>query len=162
VNDLLDKAVELGGADYDLKKKYDFRRIVIEREYQPDLPPIPCSMVQIQQVLLNLLGNAAHAMGDRSPDAPPAKIILRSALEGDMVCIEVEDNGPGIDETTQHRIFEPFFTTKATGEGTGLGLSLSYFIIVNNHGGTISVVSAHGQGTRFIIRLPLQADAPAA
>ncbi|KAF0235043.1 MAG: multi-sensor signal transduction histidine [Desulfovibrionaceae bacterium] len=162
VNDLLDKAVELGGADYDLKKKYDFRRIVIEREYHLDLPLIPCSMVQIQQVLLNLLGNAAHAMGDRSPGAPPARIILRSALEGDMVRIEVEDNGPGIDETTQHRIFEPFFTTKATGEGTGLGLSLSYFIIVNNHGGTIRVVSAPGKGTRFIIRLPLQADAPAA
>ena len=57
--------------------------------------------------------------------------------------------------------FEPFFTIKATGEGTGLGLSLSYFIIVNNHGGTISAVSAHGQGTRFFIRLSFQADAPA-
>ena len=162
VNDLLDKAVELGGADYDLKKKYDFRRIVIERDYHPDLPPIPCSMVQIQQVLLNLLGNAAHAMGDKSPDAPPATIILRSALEEDMVVIEVEDNGPGIDEATQRRIFEPFFTTKATGEGTGLGLSLSYFIIVNNHGGTISVVSVPGKGTRFIIRLPIKEHAPAA
>lgn len=111
-------------------------------------------------MLLNLLGNAAHAMADRPKDAPPPRIVLRSALEKGMVRIEVEDNGPGIDEATQRRIFEPFFTTKATGEGTGLGLSLSYFIIVNNHGGTISVVSAPGQGSRFIIRLPIQAHAP--
>jgi len=162
MNDLLDKAVDLGSTDYDLKKKFDFRRIAIEREYQMDLPSIPCSMVEIQQVFLNLLGNAAHAMAVRPPDSPPPRIVLRSALDEDAVRIEVEDNGPGIDEATQRRIFEPFFTTKATGEGTGLGLSLSYFIIVNNHGGSISVVSAPGQGTRFVIRLPLRADTPEA
>ncbi|MFP5223273.1 MAG: PAS domain S-box protein [Acidobacteriota bacterium] len=159
VNALLDKAVELAATDYDLKKKFDFRRILIEREYQPDLPPVPCNTVQIQQVLLNLLGNAAHAMGDRPQDSPPPRIVLRSALEGGMVRIEVEDNGPGLDDATQRRIFEPFFTTKAAGEGTGLGLSLSYFIIVNNHGGSIGVVSTPGMGSRFTIRLPLRDSA---
>lgn len=129
----------------------------MEREYKLDLPPIPCSMRQIQQALLNPLGNAALAMAVRYREAPPARRIPRSAPKGNLVCIEVEDNGPGIDETTPRRIFEPFFTTKATGEGTGLGLPLSNFIIENNHGGAISAVSAHGQGTRFF-RLSFQAS----
>ena len=72
-----------------------------------------------------------------------------------MAQIEVEDNGPGMDRRTQQRIFEPFFTTRDVGEGTGLGLFVWYFIITNNHGGTIEVDSAPGRGARFIIRLPL-------
>jgi signal transduction histidine kinase len=69
--------------------------------------------------------------------------------------MEIEDNGPGMDEAIRKRVFEPFYTTKPVGEGTGLGLSVSYFIITENHGGKIAVESQPGKGTKFIIRLPL-------
>ena len=72
-----------------------------------------------------------------------------------MLHMEIEDNGPGMDEKTRKRIFEPFFTTKPVGVGTGLGLSVSYFIITENHGGEMSVESTPGSGTKFIILLPL-------
>ena len=113
LNLLLDKSVELCATDYDLKKMYDFRKIHIEREYAPDLPEVPCSKTQIQQVLMNLLRNAAHAL--RGSPAP--RITLRSMREAGSVRIEVEDNGPGMDEVTRRKIFEPFFTTKPVGEG---------------------------------------------
>ena len=72
--------------------------------------------------------------------------------------MEIEDNGPGMDEDTRKRVFEPFFTTKPVGAGTGLGLSVSYAIITNNHRGTMEVESEPGQGTRFIIRLKLNRE----
>ena len=70
--------------------------------------------------------------------------------------IEIEDNGPGMDETTRRRVFEPFFTTKATDRGTGLGLSVSYFIVTENHGGEMRVESVRDKGTKFVIWLPLE------
>lgn len=84
------------------------------------------------------------------------RFVLRVTLQGKMACIEIEDNGPGMPEGRRKRIFEPFFTTKNVGEGTGLGLSVSYFIVVENHGGTLEVDSAPGQGALFIIRLPVE------
>ena len=72
------------------------------------------------------------------------------------MCIEIEDNGPGMDESTRNKVFEPFFSTKAVGMGTGLGLSVSYFIIKENHGGSMTVESRLGEGTKFIINLPLK------
>ncbi len=75
---------------------------------------------------------------------------------GGRVCIEIEDNGPGMDEATRRRIFEPFFTTKPTDRSTGLGLSVSYFIITENHNGEMRVESTPGAGSKFIIRLPLE------
>jgi len=74
---------------------------------------------------------------------------------GNLLRLEIEDNGPGIDQETRKRIFEPFFTTKPVGVGTGLGLSVSYFIITENHQGELTVESRPGEGTKFIIRLPL-------
>ena len=73
-----------------------------------------------------------------------------------MLCIEVEDNGPGMPEAVRKRVFEPFFTTKGVGFGTGLGLSVSYFIITENHNGTMTLESMPGSGTKFVIRLPLE------
>ncbi len=105
---------------------------------------------------MNLLRNAAQAMSAPHPDKAPAKIVLRTLHEGSSARIEVEDNGPGMDETMRRKIFEPFFTTKAPGVGTGLGLSVSYFIITSAHGGSISVESALGEGSTFTIRLPLE------
>jgi len=156
--EVLEMAVTLCNNDYDLKKKYDFRRIQIVREYQPGVSRVPCNASQIEQVAINLLRNAAQAMaGWKGTDAPA--ITLRTRQESGFVRIEIEDNGPGLDEETRKRIFEPFFTTKSVGAGTGLGLSVSYFIVSTHHHGTIDVESAPGQGTTFIIRLPMETEA---
>ena len=81
--------------------------------------------------------------------------MLRVRSLGEAVRIEIEDNGPGMSEESRKRVFEPFFTTKKVGEGTGLGLSVSYFIVVENHGGQMEVESVPGQGTTFTVVLPL-------
>jgi polar amino acid transport system substrate-binding protein len=155
VNSILEKAVALCCTDFDLKKNYDFRSTLIERDFAPGLPEVPCSVTQVQQVFLNILANAAHAMAEDPGEGPP-RIVLRTRRETEHVRAEIEDNGPGMDENVRRKIFEPFFTTKPHGEGTGLGLSVSYFIIVNNHKGSIEVDSWPGRGTRFTIRLPLR------
>jgi PAS domain S-box-containing protein len=160
VEELLDNSVELASTDYDLKKKYDFRHVRIVREYDQDVPPVFCSRTEIEQVVLNLLKNAAQAMATKNYDVQEQKptITLRIARDWDRVVITVEDNGPGMEEPVRKRVFEPFFTTKGTGQGTGLGLSVSYFIISTNHGGSISVESSPGEGTRFVIGLPAYKD----
>ena len=93
-------------------------------------------------------------MRESEQKAEGPKLIFRIQANDNMAQIEIEDNGPGMDEGVQKRIFEPFFTTKEVDKGTGLGLSLSYFIIVDDHGGEMSVESTLGQGTKFIIKLP--------
>jgi len=116
---------------------------------------VPCVPMEIEQVIINLLRNAAQAMASHpNPPADP-RIILRLRAEGKMAVIEVDDNGPGIAEKDRRKVFEPFYTTKKPGEGTGLGLSVSYFIITRNHGGTIRVESEPGKGAKFIISLPM-------
>ena len=158
MDELLDKTLELAATDYDLKKHYDFRKIEILREYEKNLPGVPCEAVKIQQVLLNILRNGAEAMQEKNIRKP--RFILRTMYEREQkfVRIEVEDNGPGMEEAVRKRVFEPFFTTKPPGVGTGLGLSVSYFIIVENHHGEIFVESQPGEGTKFVIRLPLERD----
>ncbi|MES9937004.1 MAG: PAS domain S-box protein [Sedimenticola sp.] len=151
---LIDRTLELASVDYDLKKKFDFRDIVIDRDYDPNIPPVLCIASEIQQVLLNLLRNAAQALSMQEDRDEPARIRLRTAMEESMVLIEVSDNGPGMDEATIQRVFEPFFTTRPPGQGTGLGLSVSYFIINDEHNGKLSVHSAPGEGTVFSILLP--------
>ncbi|MCP4350092.1 MAG: PAS domain S-box protein [Desulfobacterales bacterium] len=155
---LLDKTVELATHHYDLKKKYDFRHIEIIRDFSPDLPKVHCIATEIEQVILNLLRNSAQAMTTGKKNGEISYIVLRLKQDSNMVQIEVEDNGPGMNEITRKRIFEPFFTTKEVGVGTGLGLSVSYFIIVNNHKGKMSVESVPGKGARFIIQLPLKSE----
>ncbi|WP_051326938.1 two-component system sensor histidine kinase NtrB [Desulfatibacillum aliphaticivorans] len=152
---LLDHTIELASKDYDLKKKYDFRQIRMTRDYAPNLPYLYCVGGQIQQVVLNLLINIAQAMNENKEQERSPQITLRTALEPDMIRIEVEDNGPGMTPFVKKRIFEPFFTTKRPGKGTGLGLAVSYFIVTKTHHGTMHVESTPGQGATFIIRLPL-------
>ncbi len=115
-----------------------------------DIPDIECLPSQINQVLLNLVVNASHAMGDER-----GTITLTTSREDDHVIIKVEDNGSGIPPELLTRIFDPFFTTKPIGKGTGLGLSLSYGIVKKHHG-ELSVESRLGIGTCFKIRLPIQ------
>ncbi len=153
LSEVLEKAVELAANDYDLKKRYDFWSVEIIREYEPDLPVVPVITVEMEQVFLNLLKNAAQAMAANPPERKP-RITLRLRRERDYAVAEVEDNGPGMEETVLRRIFEPFFTTKGPGVGTGLGLSVSYMIVTQNHKGLISVESTPGTGTRFTVKLP--------
>ncbi len=149
---LLDATIELAANEYDIAKHYDFKKIKIMRDYQ-QLPPVRCQAGKIQQVILNLLKNAAQAMTSaRTPD-PQIRISL--SLADDSARITIADNGPGMSNEIRRRIFEPFFTTKEPGLGTGLGLSISYFIITEDHGGSMQVESQPGEGTRFSISLPL-------
>jgi PAS domain S-box-containing protein len=153
INELLDTVVRIASTDYDMKKTYDFKKIKIIKQYDARLPKIHCDRIEIEQVLLNLIKNATFAMAG-SDEGREQQIILRSMQEGGYVRLEIEDTGPGMDELTQRRIFEPFFTTKPIGIGTGLGLSVSYYIITEQHKGSISVDSEPGKGARFIIKLP--------
>ncbi|MCK5146148.1 PAS domain S-box protein [bacterium] len=162
ISELIEKTIVLAVTDYDMKRNYDFKMIKIIREYEGNLPLVPCEGGKIQQVLLNILRNGAQAMQEkkeRHEDAgtwEPCFIIrLAHEMEEHMLRIEIEDNGSGMDKETCKRAFEPFFTTKAVGVGTGLGLSVSYFIITENHNGMLSVESTPGKGAKFIIRLPI-------
>ncbi|MET0015118.1 MAG: ATP-binding protein [Sedimenticola sp.] len=157
VNEIIDKTLSLAEVDYDLKKRFDFHSITITKEYDNTLPEILCIASEIQQVLLNLFRNAAHALSDAGISPAEQAISVRTYKRSSTICIEVEDNGPGMDESVSKRIFEPFYTTKGVGEGTGLGLSISYFIIANEHNGNLSVDSTPGQGTTFLIELPMHA-----
>lgn len=115
-----------------------------------DLPEVECISSQINQVVMNLLVNAAHAIEDFG------EIIVRTRCDGNRAIIEVEDNGKGIAEENLHRIFEPFFTTKPVGKGTGLGLSLSFNIVQKHNGSITAEHAATGKGTCFRISLPLK------
>jgi signal transduction histidine kinase len=128
-----------------------------EVKYKADLvkdygaiPEVQCIVSEINQVVMNLVVNAAHAMGPER-----GKITVRTRAEGDKVWIEVADTGSGIPKDVLPRIFDPFFTTKSVGKGTGLGLSLSYGIIQEHHG-TIDVQTQFGKGTTFRVTLPLR------
>lgn len=152
---LIDQAVEIAGNDFDLTVGFDFKGQAIIRQFDPQLGPVPGTANELEQVLLNLLKNAAQAIHQRPDDSEPGRIILRTRLNPPWAEIQVEDNGIGMSENVRKRTFEPFFTTKEIGQGTGLGLSVSYFIITNNHKGQMEVHSTLGQGTCFTLRLPL-------
>ena len=156
--ELLDRTVELAANDYDLRKHYDFRGVTLVREYAPDVPDVPVVVVEIQQVLLNLLKNAAQAMVEQPAGRTPT-LTLRLRCEGGFAVLEIADNGPGMEAKVARRVFEPFFTTKRPGVGTGLGLSVSYMIVTQNHGGLISVAAAPGHGCTFTVKLPLHRPA---
>jgi GAF domain-containing protein len=131
----------------------------IEKHFDPMLPPVVVMPQEIGRVFLNLLSNAFQAVYARAQSAErgtyKAALALSTAMTGAGIEVRVRDNGTGIPEDVKQRIFEPFFTTKAAGEGTGLGLSLSHDIIVQGHGGSIGVESVAGEGTEFIIALPV-------
>lgn len=152
---VLERAVGLAATDYDMKKSYSFRSIEIIRCYATEPVPVDIALQEIEQVLLNILKNSAQAMADTSLLRPP-RIILRTGVAEGMALLEIEDNGPGMDEATRIRIFEPFFTTKEVGIGTGLGLSVAYAIITKGHHGSIEVRSQPGEGSCFRIKLPMR------
>jgi PAS domain S-box-containing protein len=126
--------------------------IVVKQDLAPDLPRIEAYGSELNQVWTNLLDNAADAMDGQG------RIQLRTSLTGDRVVVEVEDNGPGVPAHVQSQVFDAFFTTKAPGKGTGLGLNTSYNIVVDKHGGSITLDSEPGR-TRFVIELPVKRSA---
>ncbi len=155
MGDLISQTLDIAASDFNLKQGFDFKRIKIKQEIDPNLPPVPCIANEIQQVLLNLLKNAAQAISNREESSRQGLITINAHRENQQAIISVEDNGSGMPEDIRRRIFEPFYTTKDIGSGTGLGLSVSYFIITNNHHGSITVSSTPGVGTTFTIGLNL-------
>ena len=125
--------------------------------FQPDLPKIMVIPQDIGRVLLNLFNNAFYAVNQKQkklgPDYKP-EVIVTTSSENGQVAIKVKDNGIGIPDVIKEKIMQPFFTTKPTGEGTGLGLSLTYDMVVKGHGGIITVESIEGEGSEFMIKLP--------
>jgi two-component system NtrC family sensor kinase len=136
----------------------EYKHVAELRTQFDDLPAIPCFLGEINQVILNLLVNAAHAISDVVKDSGKlGKIDVRTRLDGEHVEISISDTGAGIPESARDKIFDPFFTTKEVGKGTGQGLSISRNVIVAKHGGTLRFESECGKGTTFFIRLPIGA-----
>ncbi len=151
---LLDETFELAKTDYDVKKQYDFKQVTVKRQYDLNLPMVSCDKGKIQQVFLNIIKNGVQAMQGAGLKSNEMVFTCRVFEQGTSVVASINDNGPGLTANIKKRIFEPFYTTKGVDQGTGLGLSVSYFIIVDDHGGQIEVESKPGQGTTIIIRLP--------
>jgi signal transduction histidine kinase len=119
------------------------------------MPAVECSATEVVQVLFNIIRNAAQAIARQEDRKDKGAISVSLHHENGQCVIDIQDNGPGMDAETKRRVFDPFFTTKEPGEGTGLGLAVSFQIIAVYHGGELSVASTPGQGTVFRIRLPL-------
>jgi signal transduction histidine kinase len=128
-----------------------------------EVPPVECYLGEINQVILNLLVNAAHAISDVVKDTGQlGRLTVRTRLDGDGVEISIGDTGTGIPESARENIFDPFFTTKEVGKGTGQGLAIARSVVVNKHGGTLRFETECGKGTTFFIRLPMDGRAAAA
>jgi signal transduction histidine kinase len=129
-----------------------------ETKFEATLAPINVVPQDIGRVILNLINNAFYAVNERQKKDKDSgykpRVTLKTSEQGDQVVIEVADNGTGMTEQIKEKIFQPFFTTKPTGEGTGLGLSLSYDIVTKGHGGTMEVLTREGEGSKIFVRLP--------
>ena len=131
-----------------------------------DVPPVPCFIGELSQVFLNLVVNAAHAIGERvAGTSERGRITVRSWAADASVYVSISDTGNGIPAEVAEHIYEPFFTTKEIGKGTGQGLSIGRATVVNRHGGAIDFNTKAGEGTTFTIRIPesgTAGDAPGA
>jgi signal transduction histidine kinase len=153
-------------ADADLNQAIRSTLVVARNEYKliadinvdlPELPPVLCHVGDINQVILNLVVNAAHAIGDKvAGTSDKGLITVKSRLDGDHVEIAIGDSGGGIPESIRSRVFDPFFTTKEVGRGTGQGLAIARSIVVDKHRGDLRFDSEAGKGTTFYVRLPLK------
>ena len=156
VNETFERALEILG------QQLKVRGIEVHRDLEPDLPLVLADPDRLEQVFINLLINARDAIEERWEQGDTVgkkkKISLKTSHKDGMVIIEVKDTGTGIPKTILGKIFEPFFTSKKVGQGTGLGLSISYGI-VQDYGGTIKVETREGDGSNFIIRLPVLSEA---
>ena len=127
--------------------------ITVEKSYA-GIPLVECFPGKLNQVFLNMMSNSIHAIVKKWADQPGGKLTLTTWADEYQVFVSIKDNGTGMDEYTKKKLFEPFFTTKEVGEGTGLGLSIAYNTI-KKHNGSIEVNSTEGEGTEFIIGVPI-------
>ena len=126
-------------------------------DFDSSLPPVPCLRDQFNQVILNMVVNAAQAIAaaNGSDNNQKGTITIQTRLAGEWAEIRVSDTGTGIPLEIQQKIFDPFFTTKEVGQGTGQGLAIARSVVVDKHGGRICVESEVGKGSTFVIQLPL-------
>ncbi|MEM1303493.1 MAG: ATP-binding protein, partial [Planctomycetota bacterium] len=132
----------------------------VETDFDEQLPLVPCLPGDFNQVILNIVVNAAHAIGvanEERRDSEKGTIRVRTRRVGEQAVISISDTGTGIPERLLNKIFDPFFTTKDVGIGTGQGLAISRSVVVDKHGGTLEVDSTPGQGATFTIGIPLAA-----
>jgi PAS domain S-box-containing protein len=155
LREIVERTLSLAASDYELKNEHSLARVEIVRQYAADTPTVNCFSSQIQQVVINLIRNAVHAMQGNPPERP-ARLTIRTFAREGFGCIEVSDNGPGVSPELRDRIFEPFFTTKHEGEGTGLGLFVCQHIVTAEHHGKLEMVSTPGEGATFTICLPME------
>jgi signal transduction histidine kinase len=158
INALCDEYLRL--SYHGLRAKDKSFNAEFDTQYDTTLAPINVVPQDIGRVILNLINNAFYAVNERQKKDKDSgykpRVTLTTRQEGNQVVIEVADNGTGMPDQVKEKIFQPFFTTKPTGEGTGLGLSLSYDIVTKGHGGTMQVETIETAGTKFSIRLPLK------
>ena len=133
----------------------------VVKDFDPQMPPVRCIRDEFNQVILNMVVNAAHAISERLSQSKETKgtITLQTRLIGKMAEVRISDTGVGIPADIREKIFEPFFTTKGVGKGTGQGLAIAWSVIVDKLGGWLGVESQEGQGTTFVIQLPLDGEA---
>jgi len=154
LKDTINSAIRLAASDYAHKRNFDFSCIQLDCPEPLAQVRVLAQKNQLEQVFLNLLSNAIQALMQMELDRKPA-INIAMKQKQNSILIFVEDNGPGMPEETRKRVFEPFFTTKPEGVGTGLGLSVSFFIISDQLNGSLEVDSIEGEGTIFTIVLPI-------
>jgi signal transduction histidine kinase len=127
----------------------------VQTDFGP-LPPVICHLGDLNQVFLNLLVNAAHAIAEAAgPNGEKGLITLRTTCDDEFVTVSIQDSGTGIPEAVRGKVFDPFFTTKEVGKGTGQGLALARAVVVDKHGGTLTFETQMGKGTTFFVRLPI-------
>jgi PAS domain S-box-containing protein len=155
----------------DLNHAIDNTLIVTSNEYKylakvrknfAELPPVVCNIGELNQVFVNLIVNAAHAIQDAGKDVNTGEIRISTAIEGDSAVVRVGDNGCGVPADNLSKLYDPFFTTKEVGRGSGQGLAISHSIVVDKHGGDMSVSSTVGVGTEFALRVPIGGRRPRA
>jgi PAS domain S-box-containing protein len=154
LEELIDQALDLASCDYDLKKRCDFGNCQVLRDYDAELPEVVVNRAELEQALINLIKNAVHATFPCREGQTPL-ITVRTLQSGGYAGIQVQDNGCGMSPEVSRRMFEPFFTTKEVGVGTGLGLAVTYAVVVKNHHGSIEVDSSPGAGTTITLKLPM-------
>ena len=158
VNRIVDEAADL--AYHGARAQDPSFNVEVTKELAEDLPPLHGSQTELSRVVLNLIRNALQAARERAKSEPvfTAQVQVATFKQDNCINVAVRDNGYGISAANRSKLFQPFFTTKDVGEGTGLGLSITHGII-NNHKGTIAVISSLGEGSEFHIQFPLQSTA---
>ena len=157
VNALVEEYLNL--AYHGMRAKDTTFNVSLERDYAEELPLVPMVPQDVSRVFLNIISNACYAANKKRESAgddysPTVTVTTRAA--GEMIEVLISDNGTGIPKDIVDKVFNPFFTTNPPNEGTGLGLSITYDIVVEGHGGTLDLDTTEGEGTTFLIKLPIQ------